>query len=105
MIICPKCGGVTEYNLYFSAYQCLQNDCRYYKSKYDLTDEDKIYFNRQEGNDRWELDEPVDNISLIEGDNLDVKVERKDGRVQYLMLEEILKVICRVAYKEIRALK
>jgi hypothetical protein len=90
MIICPKCGGVTEYNLYFSAYQCLQNDCRYYKSKYDLTDEDKIYFNRQEGYERWELDEYIKNCNFDSSGYIDV--EWYDGvksnfNVRYLMLE------------------
>jgi len=104
MILCPKCGGKAEYNSYHNGYRCLQCDCTYFKSQYDLTDEDKIYFNRQERYDRWELDEPVKDLCFMEN-SMDVRIKWKDDMVQCLSLEDILKAICKAARKEIRAIK
>jgi HEAT repeat protein len=100
MIICPKCGGVTEYNLYFSAYQCLQNDCRYYKSKYDLTDEDKIYFNRQEGYERWELDEYIKRINDSESKWIDI--EWYDGSKSSFDREYLLIALLKLHAKKLK---
>ncbi len=90
MIICPKCNSMAEFNSYHQRYQCLSKECDYYLKPSDMIDEDKIYFNKQEGYERWELDEYIKNYSFNNSGFIDV--EWYDGvksnfDVRYLILE------------------
>lgn len=100
IIICPNCGSHAEYNSHFGAYRCLNKYCNYYKDICDLTDEDKIYFNKFERYERWELDKPVESCEFITEDLLNIVW--KDGTIQNISKENLLKAVLKLVKKEIR---
>jgi hypothetical protein len=104
MIFCPKCKSQVDFNSYHQRYMCLSRECDWSLEPNDMTDEDRIYFNKQEGYERWELNEPVEDLCFMEN-SMDVRIKWKDDMVQCLSLEDILKAICKIARKEIRAIK
>lgn len=100
-IICPQCNGLAEYKQYLQRYQCLQRECGYNRDIHDLTDEEKIYFNRQEGFKKFPLANPVKEMKIDDCGN--IEVEWLDGSSQKIIREQLFAVLLKEIYnKDIR---